>query len=835
MKRDSSDGTGAESGTVPDGRPPLPSLASAPMFQPGSVLNERYVLRRMLGRGGMGVVYEAHDQVLDQALAVKIVRAEYAGERAWAERLAREVKLARQINHPNVCRVFDLGVADGHPFLTMELASGGTLRDEIASGTFAARLFAQRLSDARAIASGLAAIHAAGIIHRDVSPQNILRLADGTLAVSDFGLATDNFDGTSSVHGGTIAYMAPEVVRGARASFASDIWSLGMVIHEVLFGLRPNWANSGRTIVLPALGRIASAAEQAAFEVCRACADPVPARRPRRASEVVDRLGQPRRPWYVGAHRRTWTIAGAAVLAAATAAAGIGLRVWKARSGPAAAGPDPLMIEPVGQPADWSRLSKVLAEVPGRIGCLTTLPDGQSLRFRWGAPPRLDEVDLRTGARRPAPVVPAAYAEGCPNVSPDGRRLLFPGHTAEARPFAFVSDHADGHGAVPVAPIAEPSMLSDPLWLADGDRFAYEIDIRHIAVYSVSKNTTAVLSTEQEDFLTMYHSVVGNRVVVFNVTQQWMVDAQRFSPPSIHPDLRFRLPFFTIWIEAVDDRLFATAEGNASSDAPMVFIDAIARTARPVGYIPGQAVHQPVVAGDRLVFWSNTAENALAIAGRHEIAVDAGVVAASRCGSEIVGTRVSGGRTRLVHLGEDGRIGRNLDIDEDSRLAQCSPDGKVLYYLTRAGALRRCEGAACLTLARDVYGFTLSPDGQTLAVLTLRNPAIGVGLLRASGTWLAPTVLETMNVCPPAWASDTRLWVGTRHAGSNVWTELALPDGVPTGRTAPGQSDCSDGNDDPSTPVTPDVQVVRRTRSQLRFVPGLKQQLRAALGEPARE
>ena len=109
----------------------------------------------------------------------------------WATRLAREVKLARQIQHPNVCRVFDFEQAEGRAFLVMELAEKGSLRDELRSGAMAARPLAERIADARAVASALAAIHAAGIVHRDMSPQNMLRMGDGRLVLSDFGLATD--------------------------------------------------------------------------------------------------------------------------------------------------------------------------------------------------------------------------------------------------------------------------------------------------------------------------------------------------------------------------------------------------------------------------------------------------------------------------------------------------------------------------------------------------------------------------------------------------------------------------------------------------------------------
>ena len=135
----------------------------------GMVLAGRYAIEKIIGRGGSGVVVRAHDRDLNEVVAIKIVRAELAGQRMWAARLAREVRLARQIQHPHVCRVFDFQQADGRVFLVMELAEGGTLRDEIRSGAAAARPLAERIADARAVASALDAIHAAGIVHRDLT------------------------------------------------------------------------------------------------------------------------------------------------------------------------------------------------------------------------------------------------------------------------------------------------------------------------------------------------------------------------------------------------------------------------------------------------------------------------------------------------------------------------------------------------------------------------------------------------------------------------------------------------------------------------------------------
>src|SRR5690242_19128001 len=123
----------------------------------GMVLAGRYAIEKIIGRGGSGVVVRAHDRDLRAAVAIKIVRAELAGQRVWTERLEREVRLARQINHSNVCRVFDFEQADGRAFLVMELAEGGTLRYEIRSGALAARPIAERIADARTVTWALGA------------------------------------------------------------------------------------------------------------------------------------------------------------------------------------------------------------------------------------------------------------------------------------------------------------------------------------------------------------------------------------------------------------------------------------------------------------------------------------------------------------------------------------------------------------------------------------------------------------------------------------------------------------------------------------------------------
>jgi len=132
-------GGGAEDESWTDMEDVQPDLVEAIPVRHGMVLAGRYAIERIIGRGGSGVVVRAHDRDLKEVVAIKIVRAELAGQRVWAARLAREVRLARQIQHPHVCRVFDFQQADGRVFLVMELAERGTLRDEIRSGALAER------------------------------------------------------------------------------------------------------------------------------------------------------------------------------------------------------------------------------------------------------------------------------------------------------------------------------------------------------------------------------------------------------------------------------------------------------------------------------------------------------------------------------------------------------------------------------------------------------------------------------------------------------------------------------------------------------------------------
>ncbi|MGB0034198.1 MAG: serine/threonine-protein kinase [Candidatus Acidiferrales bacterium] len=206
-------------------------------FIPGTLLAERYRIVAMAGRGGMGEVYRAEDLKLSQTVALKFLPESIARDDAALARFHREVRVARQISHANVCRVFDIGEADGLPFLTMEYVDGEDLSTLLRR---IGRLPSDKAVEvARQICAGLAAAHAHDVIHRDLKPANVMIDGRGKVRITDFGLAgiVGSFN-TQESGAGTPAYMAPEQLAGKEASLESDIYALGLVLYELFTGKR---------------------------------------------------------------------------------------------------------------------------------------------------------------------------------------------------------------------------------------------------------------------------------------------------------------------------------------------------------------------------------------------------------------------------------------------------------------------------------------------------------------------------------------------------------------------------------------------------------------------
>ena len=214
------------------------NAAAAGRFAPGQILGGRYRIVDLLGRGGMGEVYRADDLTLEQTVALKFLPASLSDNEEALARFRNEVRIARQVSHPNVCRVYDLGEAAGCWFLSMEYVDGEDL------GSLLRRIGRlptdKALEIARQLCAGLAAAHSKGVLHRDLKPANVMLDGRGQALLTDFGLAglAGAIEG-AEVRNGTPAYMAPEQLAGEEVTIRSDIYSLGLVLYEIFTGKLP--------------------------------------------------------------------------------------------------------------------------------------------------------------------------------------------------------------------------------------------------------------------------------------------------------------------------------------------------------------------------------------------------------------------------------------------------------------------------------------------------------------------------------------------------------------------------------------------------------------------
>lgn len=210
------------------------------------VLNNRYQLLEPLGKGGMAFVYRARDLMLEREVAVKVLREDYSGDPAFQERFRQEAKAAANLSHPNIVTMHDFGLDDGQLFLVMEFVPGTDLKTLIQQhGRFNPEEALPLLIQACA---GIGYAHRAGLVHCDVKPQNMLVTPDMRLKVADFGiaraLASIHPEEKSDVVWGSPQYFAPEQAAGAAPSPASDVYSLGIILYEMLSGSLPFQAST---------------------------------------------------------------------------------------------------------------------------------------------------------------------------------------------------------------------------------------------------------------------------------------------------------------------------------------------------------------------------------------------------------------------------------------------------------------------------------------------------------------------------------------------------------------------------------------------------------------
>ncbi len=293
-----------------------PRPAALPSFAPGEVFAGRYRMVARIGRGGMGDVWRGEDLVLDTPVALKVIYSTAAADR---ERILNEVRLARQITHPAVCRVFDVGEAAGGIFYSMELVKGEDLSALLRR---VGRLPSEKVIDiARQLCGGLAAAHAQGVLHRDLKPANVLIDDNGRVRITDFGIAILRADATRHTLTGTPAYMAPEQrALGSPLSERTDVYSLGLLLYDLLVGehafvrggkaqalppapstLVPNVHPQLEQVVMQAISRDPRDRPASALEIVASLPDPGTGTGRDRKTTTTLRQGALRAPWWVSA------------------------------------------------------------------------------------------------------------------------------------------------------------------------------------------------------------------------------------------------------------------------------------------------------------------------------------------------------------------------------------------------------------------------------------------------------------------------------------------------------------------------------------------------------
>src|SRR5579871_2349456 len=251
-----------------------------------------YEILAPLGAGGMGEVYRARDSRLNREVAVKVLPGSFAADADRLRRFEQEARAVGSLNHPNILAIYDVGTHEGVPYLVMELLEGRTLREELPVSRRKA------LDYARQAATGLAAAHAKGVTHRDLKPENLFVTNDGRVKILDFGLAkvaeeeigelTRSAATTPGVALGTIGYMSPEQARGTSADYRADIFSLGVILYEMLSGQRAFHRDSAPETLTAIIKDDPPPLSEAALErIVRRCLEKSPEQRFQSASDLA--------------------------------------------------------------------------------------------------------------------------------------------------------------------------------------------------------------------------------------------------------------------------------------------------------------------------------------------------------------------------------------------------------------------------------------------------------------------------------------------------------------------------------------------------------------------
>jgi hypothetical protein len=429
-----------------------------------------------------------------------------------------------------------------------------------------------------------------------------------------------------------------------------------------------------------------------------------------------------------------------------------------------------------------------------------------------------------TGARSPVALPPLPERSGPPVLSPEGTSIAFEGY-AGGRPFVFLSSDASGGHPVPVSAAADPSLMSEPRWLAGGRAFVFDADVRNVGVFSLDSNRATILPTfAAEPAYTMFKAAVHDRVVVTRIRENLTTQLAVFAWPAMTIVGRLDLPAFAVEWKSDDGHLLFGIAAVHGGESEIVALDLDARRARRLGAIPGQSLRNLTRVGHHLVFSSYHLSGDVVLddaRGPRVIARDVRAREIARGGGHILINVHEGGRERIGELDEEGRWRGFLSNGPADESPSVLPGGREWAFVRRGGAAPgyyRCAfGGGCVRVTSLLLlDATISPDGARIAYLDPAPQGARARLVGIDGKG-SREIGDASSYCGPVWSSPRTLWISRRTEGTPAWIELDVEgEPSPTGRRFAGTRDCSDGIADPASPARDGVRLVANWRSELR-------------------
>lgn len=402
------------------------SADTATVLKPGSKLGSFEILG-LLGKGGMGEVYRARDTRLGRDVAIKVLAPDFAQDPERLRRFEHEARAASALNHPNIVSVHDIGSMGGVHWIVTELVEGPSLRQELAKGALAPR---KAVGIAAQVADGLAAAHAAGLVHRDLKAENVMLAAGDRVKILDFGIAkrlarsaaagtlTVTLTRTGEVVG-TVTTMSPEQVEGKEIDHRSDIFSLGVLLYEMLSGKLPFRGETHAAVMNAIVSQepedLPGSVPHPVAAIVRRCLEKVPERRFQSSADLAFALrreleAHPDLPPKPRIRRKRWPAAAVTATAILLAVAGVGYWWRSAKTRSAVLRPVPLMSR------------------PGRAASPSFSPDGNRVAFQWNSE-REDKfhiyIEQIGSGTQPQQLTSGTADDCCPAWSPDDRYIAF--------------------------------------------------------------------------------------------------------------------------------------------------------------------------------------------------------------------------------------------------------------------------------------------------------------------------------------------------------------------------------------------------------------------------